>query len=397
MFNLDGIKNAISSFIGGTEDSGPDAAQMLEEDHRKVKKNFGLFADAEDEEKADLVAETLMELTVHTQLEEELVYPIIRTADKEIIDEAEQEHHVAEMLIAELQGLDCEDPQVAAKFKVLGESVKHHIKEEESKALPVLRSLEIDLKELGARMAVRKQELISQYQSGQGKVKNEYLTREERPAAHAQQIKEAVSGRKQQMSAEPNGQDEYEDEGSLSRIEPEDEKSEELKKMLSVKNKKTAATKRASAGQKAAPSKLSTAIKRSSKAKAVEAKAPTPVSKAKTKAANTSALGSKAKKFERSAVTKAKPMQRVAGKTGASKPAKTPAKKSVAPKPSAKAAAKRDSTKVSQSKPKSTTKSTATKRATASNKSAKVLATQKASTTKKKSAKSITRTKAKKR
>src|SRR5205085_1523286 len=84
----------------------PDALQILREDHRKVKDIFRQFEDAEDQQtKKALVDQALTELTVHTQLEEEIFYPAVRSEGDtgDLIDEAEEEHHVAEMLIEELR------------------------------------------------------------------------------------------------------------------------------------------------------------------------------------------------------------------------------------------------------------------------------------------------------
>lgn len=112
--------------------------EMLTEDHQRVKRAFReaeKLADQEDMESLEqLVRQTCAELEVHANLEEEVLYPALRKAIKEpeLIDEAEVEHGSAKQLIAQLEGMSADDPKFAATFKVLGEYVKHHIKEEES-------------------------------------------------------------------------------------------------------------------------------------------------------------------------------------------------------------------------------------------------------------------------
>ena len=108
--------------------------EMLQEDHSKVKSLFEEFEGAKDSRtKQRIIHTTLLELEVHAQLEETLIYPAIRKkidADK-IMDEALEEHHVAHTLINELKRRSGKNGRYEAKFKVLGESIKHHIKEEE--------------------------------------------------------------------------------------------------------------------------------------------------------------------------------------------------------------------------------------------------------------------------
>lgn len=112
--------------------------EMLKEDHLRVKKAFKtaekLHSQEQHEELQALVEQTCAEVQVHAQLEEELFYPACREALKEedLIEEAEVEHGSAKALIEQLQGMSVEDPKYMATFKVLGEYLKHHIKEEEN-------------------------------------------------------------------------------------------------------------------------------------------------------------------------------------------------------------------------------------------------------------------------
>jgi hypothetical protein len=104
------------------------------------------------------------ELEVHTQIEEELFYPAARSAlagkeGEDLIDEAEVEHASAKQLIAELRGLQPEDPKFKAHFTVLSEYVKHHIKEEEGEMFEKLGRAKIEWEPLLQDMLDRQQEL----------------------------------------------------------------------------------------------------------------------------------------------------------------------------------------------------------------------------------------------
>jgi len=110
---------------------------MLKDDHKRVKKAFRDFEKLDPQEDAQscqtLVERTCAELEVHAELEEQLFYPAARAVIKEedLIDEAEVEHSTVKMLIEQLKGMGPADEKFAATFKVLGEYVQHHIKEEE--------------------------------------------------------------------------------------------------------------------------------------------------------------------------------------------------------------------------------------------------------------------------
>jgi hypothetical protein len=111
--------------------------EMLKADHKKVKKAFKDFEKLDPQEDPQrcqmLVEQTLAEIEVHAQLEEQIFYPAAREAIKEaeLIDEAEVEHMTAKVLIEQLKGMNAEDEKFAATFKVLGEYINHHVKEEE--------------------------------------------------------------------------------------------------------------------------------------------------------------------------------------------------------------------------------------------------------------------------
>src|SRR5688500_8374807 len=143
------------------------AQEMLKEDHDKVKKAFKEFEklDREDTEALrQLVQRVCEELKVHTTLEEEIFYPALREAieDEDIMNEAQVEHETAKMLIEQLENMGPDDPNYHATFTVLGEYVKHHVKEEEDEMFPQARKAELDFEDLGTRMRERKQELIGE-------------------------------------------------------------------------------------------------------------------------------------------------------------------------------------------------------------------------------------------
>ena len=141
-----------------------DAIALLRADHETVN---GLFTDYEktnsSNKKKALVAEICSELSVHTQIEEEIFYPAFKAAlkDKLLVPEATVEHASVKDLIAQIEGVEPDGEVYDAKVKVLSEYVKHHVKEEQNEMFPKAKGTSLDLAELGARMAARKADLLA--------------------------------------------------------------------------------------------------------------------------------------------------------------------------------------------------------------------------------------------
>lgn len=97
-------------------------------------------------------------------MEEGLICPAIREGieDDELMNEANEEHHLVHVLIAELKELEPSDATFKAKFTVLGELVKHHVKEEEGEMFPQAQKAKIDWEALEAEVTERKEQLIAQ-------------------------------------------------------------------------------------------------------------------------------------------------------------------------------------------------------------------------------------------
>ena len=146
--------------------SRTNAIASLKADHQKVKGLFDQFEKTDDREtKITIVSEALEELSLHATLEEELFYPAVREEiDNEdgLMNEADEEHHVAKILIAELEEMDGTESHYDAKFTVLAENVRHHIKEEEEHMLPKAQKTDTDFDALGEEMRGRKEKLLSE-------------------------------------------------------------------------------------------------------------------------------------------------------------------------------------------------------------------------------------------
>ena len=137
-----------------------DAIVMLKAEHKEIRKVFRDFEKAGDnatKTKGDLVARMIELLTVHTYLENEVMYPEVRRLVPELEDdvlESYEEHHVADVLVTELFAMSPDAERYDAKTTVLIENVTHHMDEEEHDWFPKVRDAlgRKQLSELGERM-----------------------------------------------------------------------------------------------------------------------------------------------------------------------------------------------------------------------------------------------------
>ena len=144
----------------------PLAITLLKQDHREVESWFDEYEQLEDDaEKLALFGKIAMALKVHTTIEEEIFYPEERgDIEDDMLDEAYVEHAGAKKLIAEIEAMQPADEYYDAKVKVLGEYIKHHVREEEQPGglFAQAKKGDEDLEEMGRRLQARKQQLMSQ-------------------------------------------------------------------------------------------------------------------------------------------------------------------------------------------------------------------------------------------
>ena len=121
-----------------------DAIVLLRSDHADIRKEFRAFrkADLTPVQRQRIVDSILELLTVHTFVENEVMYPRVRELLPDLEDdvlESYEEHHVADVLCMELAAMDATDERFDAKATVLIENVEHHMEEEERDWFPKVR------------------------------------------------------------------------------------------------------------------------------------------------------------------------------------------------------------------------------------------------------------------
>lgn len=150
-----------------------DAIAMLKADHDKVKELLTELESTTErgvKRRTELFTTIKEELTVHEVIEEEVFYPALKAHPKakDIVLEAYEEHHVVDVLMGELSALDVSDETWGAKALVMKENIEHHIQEEEGEMFRQARRVfdAAELRELGDRMAARKETALAEVVAG---------------------------------------------------------------------------------------------------------------------------------------------------------------------------------------------------------------------------------------
>ncbi|MGE0233187.1 MAG: hemerythrin domain-containing protein [Flavobacteriaceae bacterium] len=146
-----------------------NAISLLKSDHEEVSALFEKYEKGKSRRapsaKAELAKKICDALTVHAQIEEEIFYPACHQEvedAEELLAEAKVEHQSLKELIGKIEGEQPGSDEYDAQVKVLGEYVKHHVKEEQGELFPMVRKSDMDLAEVGAQLEARKKELMAE-------------------------------------------------------------------------------------------------------------------------------------------------------------------------------------------------------------------------------------------
>jgi hemerythrin superfamily protein len=136
---------------------------LIEADHQKVERLFAEFETASGAKAHTGFNQIYTELTLHARAEELVFYPALQEheATRPYIEEAEQEHNAAKILLEQMKALNPQDQEFKTKMMHLKESVVHHVQEEESEIFDAVRKCidEQALQELGQEFEAAKAQL----------------------------------------------------------------------------------------------------------------------------------------------------------------------------------------------------------------------------------------------
>jgi hemerythrin superfamily protein len=147
-----------------SDDIAPDALSLLRRDHRLAEELFAEFARSAPQQLDPLARRICKMLRVHTQIEEELFYPVVSRAltgeDRELVGHAEVEHEQAKQAITRIESMTSENPAFRNEVDLLDRRVAQHVAAEEQELFPKVSATGIDLTALGVALAERRDTLL---------------------------------------------------------------------------------------------------------------------------------------------------------------------------------------------------------------------------------------------
>jgi len=150
-----------------------NAIDLLKADHERAKGILSQLSESTErgvKKRTELLNKLEMEISIHTRLEEEILYPAYKKAGGKEQDvmyyEAKEEHRTVDSLVLpDLKHTDPSTPEFAGRVKVVKELLEHHIEEEETEMFPQAKKLlgKAELEELGTQMETLKTQLKKQF------------------------------------------------------------------------------------------------------------------------------------------------------------------------------------------------------------------------------------------
>ena len=119
------------------------ATKFLGQQHREVEALFKQLDKAKSAEPRRMLFDKIADaLAIHAAIEERHFYPALQdeVTDGTLLESLE-EHLAIKRVIADLLGLEGDDPTFLAKVKVLKDEIEHHVEEEETGLFPKVERL----------------------------------------------------------------------------------------------------------------------------------------------------------------------------------------------------------------------------------------------------------------
>ncbi|MET1116973.1 MAG: hemerythrin domain-containing protein [Comamonas sp.] len=143
-----------------------DTVYLLDADHKMAQKQFldyqGLCDDgASPRARQQLALKICEDLSVHTQIEEEIFYPAVQQTiqDDALMEEALSEHAKAKEAIARIRAMEPTDAGYDDTVIQLGMTIMDHVMEEREQIFLKARYSTADLRGMVPELYARKKEL----------------------------------------------------------------------------------------------------------------------------------------------------------------------------------------------------------------------------------------------
>jgi hemerythrin superfamily protein len=109
------------------------ATELIQSEHRQVEALFSRFEETGDR---DVAMEICDLLERHTEMEEQILYPELKSVDEDLYEDAKEEHEEADELIQKIRQADGD--QLRDLVLELKGDIQHHVEDEETEDLPAM-------------------------------------------------------------------------------------------------------------------------------------------------------------------------------------------------------------------------------------------------------------------
>jgi hemerythrin-like domain-containing protein len=128
----------------------------LKQDHQEASSMMDQLESGDQQSMMGLFNRLKQALTLHTKMEETLLYPALQNNEQtgDMISEAYEEHQTVDEILAEMTGMAPSNGDFSMKLAELRENVEHHVEEEENELFPKAERIlgQHRLEEMGNQM-----------------------------------------------------------------------------------------------------------------------------------------------------------------------------------------------------------------------------------------------------
>jgi hemerythrin superfamily protein len=132
------VAGRVQTATGSAASRPSDVIALIKADHVAVNQLFKRYSDlgsAALKSRRQIAERVIKELSVHAAVEEQILYPKVRTAvpnGEQLVREALDEHQSVKKMLGELDKCGPESEEFDALMTRVGDEVRHHVKEEEA-------------------------------------------------------------------------------------------------------------------------------------------------------------------------------------------------------------------------------------------------------------------------
>jgi len=163
----------LQTVLTGKSQGGERVTDLLREDHRKIRElseQYRTAIEQQSEARQSIAEEICMQLELHAQVEEEIVYPAASSVNHDLVSQAIEDHLEMQRDIEHIEQLTLKDSRYDHIVLRIVEAAARHIEQEEASLFPLIEQrLAHMLPELRKQAIRRKEQLAGSTQEMEGR------------------------------------------------------------------------------------------------------------------------------------------------------------------------------------------------------------------------------------